>query len=381
MNLLMITRKIDKDDWLAGHSYEWAKNISEQLKTKNAKLKIICLEKGNTEGLDAEVYSLGKELGNSRWKRFWKFQRLAAKLVKEVDGVFAHQNPEYALWVSPWTFLYRKKLVSWYTHKAITWRSRLMLVVSDKVLTASEKSFRIRSPKVQITGHGIDVEKFTRPRLADNVAEGFHLPRGGLKASVTSGIYGSSEDEEIRKFKIVSVGRISPVKDLETLILAVRNLVRERKVENVHLDIIGGVGLTEHKNYLQSLEQIVGKSQLEDYISFKGSVPHSRLPEIYQNADLCVNLSQTGSLDKAVLEAMACECPIITSNEAFFEMLRSYEDLVVTQSNDSSSLSKKISQIIELKKADKETLTANLRNIVVTDHSLDKLAEKIVSAF
>jgi len=162
MNLLMITRKIDKDDWLAGHSYEWARKISEKLKVKSEKLIVVCLEKGNTEGLDAEVYSLGKEEGDSRWQRFWKFQSLARMLVPKVDGVFAHQNPEYTIAVWPWAFFYRKKIVSWYTHKSVTWKSRLMLAMSSKVLTASKKSFRIASPKVEVVGHGIDIEKFKK---------------------------------------------------------------------------------------------------------------------------------------------------------------------------------------------------------------------------
>ena len=44
--------------------------------------------------------------------------------------------------------------------------------------------------------------------------------------------------------------------------------------------------------------------------------------EFYQSGDLFVNLSDTGSLDKAVLEAMACGLKILTSNEAFKSVLK-----------------------------------------------------------
>jgi len=396
MNLLMITRKIDKDDWLAGHSYEWARKISEKLivdsgqfqpkadpplaeKVKSSKLYVLCLSKGNVDGLDAEVFSLGKERGNSRWQRFWKFQRLAKKLVPIVDGIFVHQNPEYAIAVWPWAFFYRKKIVSWYTHKSVTWKSRLMLAMSKKVLTASKKSFRIKSDKVEIVGHGIDVEKFNRSRIVNNVAEGFSLPRkadksaryedGGLKTSATS-----------ERFRIITVGRIAPTKDLETLILAVKELVASGH-ENIELKIYGDAALELDKSYLGSLKNIVRKSNLENYVKFNKSVPHSKIQEIYQSADLFVNLSQTGSLDKAVLEAMSCEIPVITSNEGFYEMLKPFEDLTLTKPNDPAMLTDKILGIKRLNQSDKNALGANLRSIIMLSHNLDNLADKIFSSF
>lgn len=358
MNLLMITRKIDKDDWLAGHSYEWAKALSAKLKAKNGKLKVICLEKGNTEGLDAEVYSLGKELGRSRMNRRLRFQRLASKIVKQIDGVFSHQNPEYAIWVWPWTFLYRKKLISWYTHKSVTWKTRLMLAMSDGVLTASKKSFRISSPKVKVLGHGIDTDKFTHPFSP--------LLQGGDRGGV---------------FKIVSVGRISPSKDLETLILAVSKLVNEKGVKDIQLHIYGDVGLKSQKSYLESLKSLTEKNNITNFVSFKGPISHTKLPEIYQNVQVCVNLSHTGSMDKVVLEAMACQCPVITSNEAFFELLHEYKKYCLTQPNEPKMLAEKILQIVNLKKIDKKNLSVDLRNLVVKGHSLKSLAEKIISEF
>src|SRR3989344_8833912 len=97
MKLLMITRKVDKDDGLAGFTYNWIKKLSSRLET----LYVICLEKRNIDGLPDNVYinSLGKENGKNRFKEFFRFHFLGIKLVPKVDGVFAHQNPESALMV------------------------------------------------------------------------------------------------------------------------------------------------------------------------------------------------------------------------------------------------------------------------------------------
>lgn len=353
MKLLMVTRKIDRDDWLAGHSYEWARALSEELKKSGGSLKVICLGKGNIEGLEAEVYSLGKEWGVSRWRRYCRLFGLSWKLVRQGDGIFCHQNPEYAIVMAPAAFVFRKQIVSWYTHKSVTWKTRLMLAVSKSVLTASKESFRIPSAKVQSVGHGIDTEKFKAP---ENRTKG-------------------------NKYQIITVGRISPVKDLETMLLAVKELVQQRKEEDIKLHIIGDTGLPEQESYLQSLKDLVSNSGLGEHVAFEPSVPHERVQEVYQGADLFLNMSQTGSLDKAVLEAMASQCPVITANEAFSDMLSPFAEWTLTKQNDQHMLAEKILAIKNFKPADLAALTGNLRRIVVESHSLEKLASVILSNF
>ena len=54
MKLLMITRKVDKDDDRAGFICGWIKKISQRVE----KLTVICLEKGNLSGLKGiTIYS------------------------------------------------------------------------------------------------------------------------------------------------------------------------------------------------------------------------------------------------------------------------------------------------------------------------------------
>ncbi|MBI4053991.1 MAG: glycosyltransferase family 4 protein [Candidatus Doudnabacteria bacterium] len=356
MKLLMITRKIDRDDWLAGHSFTWAQKLDEFLKRAGGELVVICLERGNVAGLEGtRIYSLGKEHGSSRIVRVARFIRLASKLVKEVDGVFCHQNPEYAIAIAWWAKLARKKIVSWYAHKAVTWKTWLMLWVSDKVLTASSESFRIKSQKVAVEGHGIDLKKFA--------------PLSLFAAPVR------------QQFRIVTVGRISPVKDLETLITAFKVLVREEKIPNLQCDVIGAAALPSDQGYFSALKRMVVNFGLENTVHFVPAIPHARIPGVYQQADLFINLSQTGSIDKAVLEAMACECPVLTSNEAFRYLLFPFEDLCMVAPRSAQELVKKILTILSLNVSDRRTLGANLRKLVETHHSLDRLAKRIIASF
>ena len=95
------------------------------------------------------------------------------------------------------------------------------------------------------------------------------------------------------------------------------------------------------------------------------------MPGYYQGADIFVNLSSTGSIDKAVLEAMACGCLIITSNEAFKEILPA-KYLVENSARVFAD------RIIEFKNSAPQD---DLRQIVVEHHSLDKLINKIIQCF
>ena len=124
MKLLMITRKVDKDDAQAGFTYGWVKKFGEKVD----QLKVICLEKGNLEDLpeNVEVFSLGKEKGKNRLKEFINFQRGALKFIRKVDGVFCHQNPEYTILIAPYAKIFRKKITTWYSHRR-RWRCHRMM--------------------------------------------------------------------------------------------------------------------------------------------------------------------------------------------------------------------------------------------------------------
>jgi glycosyltransferase involved in cell wall biosynthesis len=365
MKILMITRKVDRFDPLAGFAYGWVKKISEALREQNGQLIVMCLEKGDTTGLeDIEIYSLGKEKGNSRWQRFLNFQRLAIKLVPKVNGIFCHMNPEYTIAIAPYAKIFGKKIVAWYTHGKVTSKMQWMEKLADAILTASAESFRLPSAKVMVTGHGIDTEFFHPPLPGQETVTKFYLagrPEGNLAV-----------------FKILSVGRISPTKDYESLIKAVDILVNDKKVINLHVNLIGGPGLPEHKVYLDNLKQMVTTMKLQSYVSFLGAISNIETVGHYQDADLFVNLSHTGSVDKAVLEAMACGALVLTSNEAFESMLK--PELLVEQ-NQPARLADKILEIIQLSSEGREKLKADLRDQVIKNHDLNNLAKKIVSQF
>ncbi|MCD4761047.1 glycosyltransferase family 4 protein [bacterium] len=343
MKLLMITRKVDKDDGLAGFTYNWITKLSVHLES----LFVICLEKGNTDGLpeNIKVYSLGKENGKNRWKEFWRFHKLARAIVPQVDGVFAHQNPEYGILISLWTKIYSKKLIAWYAHGSVSFRLKLLNALVDQAVTSTPKGFRLKSKKLKVLHQGIDTD-----------------------------IFAFKEKESHDELRLLTVSRISKTKNIELMVDAVRS-IKERSNKKIVLKIAGDANLDKDKKYLDRLKRKVAERGLDSNVQFLGSVANDQTPELYQWADIFLNFSNTGSMDKTVLEAMSCGTVILTSNVAFKELLNQIAPKLYLGTWHS------IDKTIESLSRVEDDLPNELRDYVKNNHDLDKLMAKIANLF
>ena len=338
----MITRKIDSADERVGFVSDWVTKIAQHVE----RLVVITWQPSRPEGLPKNVLLVS--LPQNRLLKIAALQRQLLRRLGGVDGVFCHMNPEYTILAAPLARLFGKKVVSWYTHGTVSWRLKLMEKLTNAILTASSESFRLASKKVNVVGHGIDVETFKPAARPSSAA-----------------------------LRVISVGRISPTKDYESMIKAL-DILKDEGNHSVRLDIVGAPGLAEHVGYSENLKKMVAAMGLSGQITFVGAVPHQQVPQRLQQADVLINLSGTGSVDKAVLEAMACGCIVLTSNEAFRAMLPA--ELMVSQNNP-VQLAERTTWLAGLGVAKKESLRRQLRQIVVLHHNLDQLAMKIVSQF
>jgi len=342
----MITRKVDRDDAQAGFTYGWVKKIAQNVE----KLKVICLEKGNLKGLpdNLEVFSMGKEKGKNRLKEFIRFQIGAFKFIFKVDKVFCHMNPEYTILIFPYAKIFRKRIVSWYSHKAINWKVKIMHFLADRIVTPTKDSFGIESKKKIVVGHGIDTDLF-KPR--------------------------KREKNDI--LKIISVGRISPIKDYVTLIKAIGEVKKHGII--VRVEIVGGWDYSNQERYLNKLKELVKKYHLGDQVWFIGAVRYKDLLAYYQEAGISVNLCPTGSPDKAVLEAMACGLSVIVANQTLKEDFGPYAHQLIFEHGNVQDLADKIITLVQ--SGQMEEIGLYLRKQVVKNHNLDKLVNKIIKCF
>jgi glycosyltransferase involved in cell wall biosynthesis len=109
------------------------------------------------------------------------------------------------------------------------------------------------------------------------------------------------------------IGRIAPIKKVDLCLEAV--LILLKKGVQVSLTVLGP---TDRKNilYLNSLKNFVLKNNLSPYVKFSDGVQIESLPDIYNSQEILVNLTETGSFDKTIIEACACGLTPLISNKS-----------------------------------------------------------------
>ncbi len=316
--LLIVTQAVDAGDSVLGFFVRWIEEFA-----KNAEhIDVICLQEGKHDSLPANVrvHSLGKEKGAPRFARrttyALRFLSLAWRLHRDYDAVFVHMNPEYVVLGGPLWRTLGKRVGLWYVHRSVNLKLRIASFFSQNIFTASPEGFQLKTPKLHVVGHGIDTAAFRAP------VRPFGTPA-----------------------RIVSVGRITPIKNLDTLIEAVA-LLNERGIEAT-ATLIGMPARPSDAAYLESLKALAQERGIADKIRFAGSVPHAAMPEQYRAFDLSVNLSPKGGMDKAVLESMAAGLLVIVSNEGFAGLLGPHASELLFPEKDAVACADRIAAFVQ----------------------------------
>ena len=113
---------------------------------------------------------------------------------------------------------------------------------------------------------------------------------------------------KINKRYFLSVGSIEPRKNLGRALIAFKALIEMKKADYQFV-ITGGKGWKNEAFY-----NLIRKLDIDEHLVFTGYVPEEDLPALYQGADVFVYPSLYEGFGLPVLEAMASEVPVITSN-------------------------------------------------------------------
>lgn len=278
MKILIVTQKLDKQDPILGFFHSWVAMFAEHCE----QVVVICLYKGMVQlPKNVIIETLGKEKRVSRITYIAKLFYYSLRHKHSYDHVFVHMNQIYILLMGCVWRMLKKTIGLWYVHRQRSISLRLASILAHRIFTVTPDTFPYRIKKVTTVGHGIDISLFA--------------PQVISKA----------------KGRILTVGRISQIKSLDVLI-------RQLKYwPDKTLRIVGVPITLEDVQYMSSLEELIRNEKVEHRVEFAGSRIGSSLVAEYNSAECFINLSNTGGIDKAVLESVACEVPTITTNKAF----------------------------------------------------------------
>jgi len=293
MKLLIVTQAVDTEDSILGFFVRWIEVFAQHCE----RVTVICLRKGAyVLPNNVEVIALD---GTSRFSRALQIWRFCISHRAEYDTVFVHMNPEYIVAAGLLWRAMHKRIALWYTHKSVDLKLRIAEFFANIIFTASKESFRLKSKKVRVMGHGIDTT--------------FFCP----DSSVARGDW------------ILSVGRLMKSKRHD---LAIREAVQEDKELRI-------AGEGPERQHLETLAR-----EFHARVRFLGGLNQPQLRDEYRRAAYLIHTSETGSLDKVVLEALACGLPVRTSDPA----LKALENTDPAYVREHHSLSALIPRILTL---------------------------------
>ncbi len=337
MRLLITTQKVDKDDDVLGFFHCWVEKIAQRFDF----VTVVCLEKGNYSLPDnIKVISLGKEDAPvGRFAYAWRFLKIAIKEKNNYDAVFSHMNPEYICVAGPLWKMWGKKIAIWYNHKIGSWAAKKAFAMADKVFYTSPYAFAASYKQAQIMPVGVDVAKFANNTSFTN------------------------------QKRILSLGRISPVKNVDVLVKACQILDEEAYDFSCH---IYGDAPERDKEYYKRVRSMAKMLEKKEKIFFYPAVSNEEAAQVYGDYDLFVNMTPSGSFDKTIIEAMAAARLILICNKSLGDWL---PDKFLFQDGNAKDLADKIREVFSLE--NKNDYQEKFIEYASSKHSLDSLVDKL----
>jgi len=355
MKLLMITRKVDNNDGGAGFICNWLMKLEKRVD----KLSVICQEKGDIKGLEhIDIYSLGKEDLKDRpdlikkiiyTYRFYKYVFL---LRKRYDHVFIHMHWIYIFLAGWYWRLTDRKIGFWYAHVQTVFCAKLASCFVNFIFSPSEHSFMFAEHKLRKVGHGIDTDIF-KPK----------------------------ERNRNEKKQLLSVGRLSTVKEYEVLVEAINILVNKYKVSNFEIKMIGQPANEVDFGYVEGLKKKIKEYNIEEYFKWLGDVANRDVNGYFQKGDIFLSQQPGGGFGKSVLEAMACGLICVMPTLVYNEVLGEYKEKTIFEPRNPKDMADKLKGVFNWNQEQIADYRKLVRNYVKENHNLDKLIDKIVSVY
>lgn len=211
--------------------------------------------------------------------------------------------------------------------------------------------------KIYITPFGVDTDKFKNNGKRNN-----------------------------KKIIIGNVKTLDVKYGIDYLILGVSELLKIRKkngeeTRNIELHIYGD------GNQRNELEKIVKEENLERVVFFKGKIPNDDVPNVLNKMDIfcATSVISSESFGVAVVEAMACELPVIATNvDGFSEVMVNNKTGILINKKDYLTIANALEELINDKNkriyCGKEGRKRVLKNYNWNDNvkTMEKIYEEMI---
>lgn len=198
---------------------------------------------------------------------------------------------------------------------------RYVLSRADRILSTSHvmanEASKYTEKRIEITPFGVDTSLFRK------------IP---------------SAQPDGTTFVVGNVKTLSPKYGIDVLIRAFKEVLHRNPEKEIILKIVGDG--PNRKEY----EQLAINLGISDKVYFIGKVPNEQLPEYYNSfsVSVSVSVSDSESFGVVAVEAMACECPVITSDaDGFTEVVEDRVTGFIVPKRDEQATAQAIQRFID----------------------------------
>jgi len=216
------------------------------------------------------------------------------------------------------------------------------LIVTSPALKAEYSQF-FDPVKIWVIPHAIDIERFR----------------------------GSQEEHE--GFEVLAVANLLRWKGIDYLIKAIPLAIKE--IENLKLRIVGD-GPEKHQ-----LIQLTKELNVDDRVIFEGRISNKAVVNAYQRADVFCLPSLSEAFGKVVVEAMACQKPVVVTNtEGPSQIVSHMEDGIIIPTADSEAIAEALITLANDSEL-RSRIGQKARARAVAEYSLAKWIERYYKVY
>jgi colanic acid/amylovoran biosynthesis glycosyltransferase len=228
-------------------------------------------------------------------------------------------------------------LIAWITHQ-LTGISYSITIHSHDIFDCQamlETKLRDALFLVPISNYNVE---FMASHVGDWIRKKCHVIHCGVNLSQYRSIANRNNKKETDIFEILQIGSLHWKKGQVYLLQAIASL-RNQGVP-IHLRIIG------EGNERSNLEREIENLNLENVVELLGARTQEEVANLLPSADCYVQSSVSEGIPVAIMEAMACELPVVATNiTGIPELVMDGKTGLLTSSHDPEALAKALAYI------------------------------------